>query len=99
GRFTLVSPPPRRERWHTDHVDTNLLRAVRTVIEVDSDPVRQTLSRSLLRSRALVRLVYPLHERLIGTWAGALLVSAYGLAAYISIGPPRNHRARVLAVA
>jgi hypothetical protein len=80
-------------------VDTNLLRAVRTVIQVDSDPVRQTLFRSLMRSRALVRLVYTLHERLIGTWAGALLVSAYGLAAYISIGPPRNHRARVLAVA
>lgn len=80
-------------------MNTTLLRAVRTVIRVDSDPVRQTLFKNLMQSKALVRLVYRLHERLTGTWPGALLVSAYGLAAYVCIGPPRNHRARVLAVA
>jgi len=80
-------------------VNTILLRVVRSVMQVDADPIRQTLFKNLMQSKWLVRLVYKTHERLIGTWAGAVLVSGYGLAAFVRIGPPRNHGAKVLAVA
>jgi hypothetical protein len=52
-----------------------------------------------VQSRWPVRFVYGLHERLGRGWAAALLVSGYGLAALASIAPPRNRRARVVAVA
>lgn len=52
-----------------------------------------------MRSRRSVRLVYRLHERLRGGWAAALLVSCYGLAAFLTIAPPRNRRARIVALA
>jgi hypothetical protein len=40
-----------------------------------------------------------MHQRIAGTWAGAVLVSSYGLAALLSIAPARNRHARVVAVA
>jgi hypothetical protein len=43
--------------------------------------------------------VYRLHERLGSSRAAALLVSCYGLAAFLAVAPPRNRRARVLALA
>jgi len=69
------------------------------VIRADSDPARQALFASLMQSRLPVRLAYRLHERLGGTWASALFVSCYGLASFLSIAPPRNRGARILAVA
>lgn len=72
---------------------------LRTVIRADSDPARQALFGNLMRSRRSVRLVYRLHERLGRGWAAALLVSGYGLAAFLAVAPPRNRRARVVAVA
>lgn len=53
----------------------------------------------LRKSRPTVRFAYALHERLRGRWTRALLVSCYGLASFLTIGPSRNRAARVLAVA
>jgi hypothetical protein len=80
-------------------MNLSLLRVVRTVIRADSDPARQALFRNLMRSRRSVRLVYRLHERLGRGRAAALLVSCYGLAAFLGVAPPRNRRARVVALA
>ncbi len=80
-------------------MNLSLLRVLRTVIRADSDPARQALFGNLMRSRRSVRLVYRLHERLGGGRAAALLVSCYGLAAFLGVAPPRNRRARVVALA
>jgi len=80
-------------------LDPSLLRALRIVVRADSDPVRQALFANLLRSRRGVRFVYGLHERIRTTWASALLVSCYGLSAFLTIAPSRNRRAKVLVVA
>lgn len=79
-------------------VDAFLLRAVRIVIAADSDPVRQALFTNLRQSRATVRLAYALHQRIVGTSAGALFVACYGLVFYTAIAAPRR-RAPVVAVA
>lgn len=52
-----------------------------------------------MEGKPIVRLVYGAHTRLRGTWAGAALVSCYGLAALLTIAPARNRRARVLVLA
>jgi len=52
-----------------------------------------------MRSRPLVRVIYRLHERLGRGWAAALLVSCYGLAAWMGAAPPRSRRARIVALA
>jgi hypothetical protein len=80
-------------------VNVSLLRVLRTVIRADSDPARQALFGNLMRSRRAVRLVYRLHERLGPGRAAAILVSCYGLAAFLAVAPPRNRRARVVALA
>jgi hypothetical protein len=80
-------------------MNLSLLRVLRTVIRADSDPARQALFANLMRSRRLVRLVYGLHEHLGRGRAAALLVSCYGLAAFFRVEPPRNRRARVVALA
>ena len=76
-----------------------ILRAIRIVIRADSDPVRQALFANLRKTRPSVRFVFALHERLGRTPASALLVSCYGLASFLRIGPPRNQGARILMVA
>ena len=76
-----------------------LLTVVRTIIRADSDAARQALFAHVVRSHRTVRAVYRLHQRLAGTGASALLVSCYGLAAFLRITPPRRQGARVLAVA
>src|SRR5262245_9822457 len=78
---------------------TSLLRVVRIVIRADSDPARQVLFANLMHARWPVRFAHGLHGLLAGTWAATLLVACYGVAALLSIGPARNQRARVLAVA
>jgi hypothetical protein len=77
----------------------SLLRAVRIVVRADSDPARQVLFANLMHARWPVRFAHGLHGFVAGTWASTLLVACYGVAALLSIGPARNHRARVLAVA
>lgn len=77
----------------------SLLRAVRIVIRADSDPARQVLFANLMHARYPVRFAHGLHGFVAGTWAAVLLVACYGLAALLSIGSPRNPRARLLAVA
>jgi hypothetical protein len=72
---------------------------VRIVIRADSDPARQVLFANLMHARWPVRFAHALHGFVAGTWASALLVAGYGLAALLSIAPARNQRARVLAVA
>ncbi len=72
---------------------------MRTIIRADSDPARQTLFAHVMQSRWRVRLVYRVHRQLGASSASAALVSCYGLAAFLSIAPPRNRRARVLVVA
>ena len=52
-----------------------------------------------MQSRLSVRLAVGLHERLGRIGASALLVSGYGLVAFLAVAPPRNQRARVVAVA
>ena len=93
-------------QWYSRHISQDsrplplpLLRVLRTVIRADSDPARQALFANLMRSHPVVRLVYRLHERLGRGWAAALLVSCYGLGAWIRVGPPRNRRARVVVLA
>lgn len=51
-----------------------------------------------MQSRRRVRLAYWVHRQLGATWA-SVLVSGYGVAAFLSIAPPRNRTARVLVVA
>jgi hypothetical protein len=75
-----------------------LLTVVRTIIRADSDTARQALFAHVVRSHAMVRAVFRVHQLLAGTSASALLVSSYGLAALLRITPPPK-RARVLAVA
>jgi len=77
----------------------SLLRVVRIVIRADSDPARQVLFANLMHARYPVRFAQGLHGVVSGTWAAVLLVACYGLAALLSIGPPRNPRTRLLAVA
>lgn len=72
---------------------------LRIVIRADSDPARQTLFANLVQSRWPVRLVYRLHERLGRGWPAALLVSCYGLAAFLAVAPPSRRRARIVALA
>jgi hypothetical protein len=76
-----------------------LLRAIRAVIRADSDPVRQALFANLRQSRRSIRFVYALHERLSPRSAAALLVSCYGLSAFVSIASPSRRRPRILMVA
>ena len=52
-----------------------------------------------MQARWPVRVAHDLHGLVAGTWASTLLVGCYGLAALLSIAPPRNRTARVLAVA
>ena len=80
-------------------MNTRLLRVVRTVIRADSDPTRQILFANLMEAQLVVRLVYGVHTRVRGTWAGAALVSCYGLAALLTSAPARNERARVVVLA
>jgi hypothetical protein len=80
-------------------VKSSLLRALRMVISADSDPARQALFSNLRQSRWTVRLAYGVHERLGGTWTSALLVSGYGVAAFLFVAPPRNRDARILVIA
>jgi hypothetical protein len=80
-------------------VNVQLLRVVRLVIRVDSDPARQAIFAKLVRARWPVRLAFRVHQRIAGSWTSALFVSTYGLAALLSVARPRNRRARVLMVA
>ena len=73
-----------------------LLRAVRSVIRADSDPVRQVLFANLRQSWLPLRMVFRVHELLGRTSASGLLVSLYGLAFFLSIAPPRTGHARIL---
>lgn len=94
----IILPAPTVPGFRS-RVDVFILRAIRTVIRADSDPVRQALFANLRQSRLVVRLAYGLHERLGRTRASALLVSCYGLAFFLSIAPPRDRAARILTVA
>jgi hypothetical protein len=80
-------------------VNVQLLRVVRLVIRVDSDPARQAMFAKLVRTRRAVRLAFRLHQRIAGSWASALFVSCYGAAALLRVARPRDRRARVLMVA
>lgn len=95
GALTL--PPGVRPSAHPAHA--GLLRVVRTVIRADSDPARQTLFAHLMESRPLVRAVYRVHQRLVGTRVSALFISAYGVAACVRVAAPQRSGARILAVA
>jgi hypothetical protein len=80
-------------------VNVQLLRVVRLVIRVDSDPARQALFTKLVQAHWPVRLAVRVHERIAGSWASVLLLSCYGFAAFLRVARPRNRRARVLMVA
>ena len=80
-------------------MNAHLLRAIRLVVRADSDPARQALFATLLRSRSDVRLACALHKPVRGTWVGATLVGASGLASFFGIAPPHNRGARVIAIA
>ncbi len=54
---------------------------------------------NLMQARLAVRLAFRVHQRLVGTWASALLVSSYGLAYFLRISPPVAGPIAVLAVA
>jgi hypothetical protein len=76
-----------------------LLRVVRLVIRVDSDPARQALFAKLVQARWPVRLAFRAHEQIAGSWASALLISCYGFAAFLRVARPRRRDARVLMLA
>ena len=71
------------------------MRAIRIIIRADSDPVRQALFANLKESHLLVRLVFAFHEALRNTIVSPLLVSGYGLAAFVTITAPRRRRSLV----
>jgi hypothetical protein len=75
-----------------------LLRVLRTVIRADSDAVRQALFANLMQAHLWVRLVCRLHDRLRGTGAASFVIAVYGLISFLTIVPPRNRAARLLAV-
>ena len=80
-------------------MNLSLRRAIQIVIRADSDPARQVLFANLMQARLAVRLAYRVHGLLMGTWASALLISAYGLAYFVRISPPVMGGARILAAA
>lgn len=80
-------------------MNVQLLRVVRLVIRVDSDPARQALFTKLVQAHWPVRLAFRVHERIAGSWASVLLLSCYGFAAFLRVARPRNRSARVLMVA
>jgi hypothetical protein len=80
-------------------VNVQLLRVVRLVIRVDSDPSRQALFAKLVQSRWPVRLAFRIHQRIAGSWASVLLVACYGFTAFLRVARPRNRNARVLMLA
>lgn len=80
-------------------MNAQLLRVVRLVIRVDSDPARQALFAKLVQARWPVRLAFRFHERIAGTWASVFFVSCYGFAAFLSVARPRTRDARILIVA
>jgi hypothetical protein len=61
--------------------------------------VRQVLFANLKQARRSVRLAYRVHARLAGTWASALLISAYGFAYFLRISAPAVGGRSILAVA
>jgi len=80
-------------------MNVQLLRVVRLVIRVDSDPARQALFARLVQARRPVRLAFRLHERIAGSWASVFFISCYGFASFVSVSRPRHRGARVLMVA
>ena len=80
-------------------MNPSLLRALRIVINADSDPVRQVLFANLMQARRSVRLAFRAHARMAGTWASAVLVSGYGLLYYLRISPPALRDATIVTVA
>ena len=76
-----------------------LLHVVRMVIRADSDPARKALFANLMQAHLWVRFALRLHGYVRGTWASAFLIGSYGLLAFLSVAPPRNRRARVIAIA
>ncbi len=80
-------------------MNVQLLRVVRLVIRVDSDPARQALFARLVRTHRPVRLAFQAHERIAGSWASALFISCYGFLTFLRVARPRQRGARVLIVA
>ena len=78
--------------------NARLVSILRTVIRADSDPARQTLFLNLMQSHLWVRLICRLHERLRGTSAAPFVTACYGLISFLTIIPPRNRAACILAV-
>jgi len=76
-----------------------LLRALRIVVEADSDPARQALFRNLTQSRRWVRLVLSVHRHLRGTWADTFVTTVYGLISFLTVAPPRERRPQVMSIA
>jgi hypothetical protein len=76
-----------------------LLHVVRMVIRADSDPARKALFANLMQAHLWVRVALRLHGYVRGTGASAFLIGSYGLLAFLSVAPPRNRGARVLAIA
>jgi hypothetical protein len=84
---------------HSRQVNVSLLRALRIVINADSDPVRQVLFANLVQARRSVRWAYRVHAQLAGTWASALLISGFGLAYFLRISFPSKSGASILTAA
>jgi hypothetical protein len=80
-------------------VNVQLLRVVRLVIRVDSDPARQALFATLVHAHWPVRFAFRLHERIAGSWASVLLISCYGFAAFLRVARPRRRHARFVMLA
>lgn len=76
-----------------------MLRAIRSIIRVDSDPARQALFQNLMRARPSVRVAYRLHRVMPFEGASAFLVWSFGLVTLLRIAPPGRPVPRVLAVA
>lgn len=77
---------------------SSLLRAVQIVIRTDSDPARQALFTAMLKDSLAARVVSRVHG-MMGRRAAALLVSVYGVAAYLMTAPPRRRGAHIAVLA
>jgi hypothetical protein len=52
-----------------------------------------------MQARPWVRLAYSTHDRLRGTWGSTCVIAGIALLSLLAVAPPRNRRARMVAVA
>lgn len=71
-------------------MNISLLRTIRTVVRADSDPARQAMFATFMRTKFVVRLAVTVHGVLGRSWMGSTFVSLYGLMTFLGTVGPKN---------